>query len=164
MAPPARPERRHQAGVGTAGDELPDGVTVFNNTYPAITRLNPALRFALRAAAKDAAADGVQFHVSSGWRSKKFQERLFDQAVAKYGSVDVAARWVARPGTSVHESGDAVDLGPGGADAWLSRHGAAHGLCQIYQNEPWHYELRPKAPKDGCPAMYANPSDDPRLK
>jgi hypothetical protein len=27
----------------------------------------------------------------------------------------------------------------------LSEHGAQHGLCQIYSNEPWHYELRPEA-------------------
>ena len=31
------------------------------------------------------------------------------------------------------------------ATAWLSEHGAAYGLCQIYGNEPWHYELRPDA-------------------
>ena len=26
----------------------------------------------------------------------------------------------------------------------VSEHGAKYGLCQIYDNEPWHYELRPK--------------------
>ena len=42
-------------------------------------------------------------------------------------------------------SGDAVDIGPFDATAWLSEHGAHYGLCQIYRNEPWHYELRPEA-------------------
>ena len=60
-------------------------------------------------------------------------------------------------------SGDAVDLGPSGA-AWLSEHGAAYGLCQIYRNEPWHYELRPAAAVHGCPAMYADPTHDPRMQ
>ena len=42
-------------------------------------------------------------------------------------------------------SGDAVDIGRSDATAWLSEHGAEYGLCQIYANEPWHYELRPEA-------------------
>ena len=50
------------------------------------------------------------------------------------------------------------------ADAWLSEHGAAYGLCQIYGNEPWHYELRPEAVDHGCPPMYADPTHDPRMQ
>jgi D-alanyl-D-alanine carboxypeptidase len=60
-------------------------------------------------------------------------------------------------------TGDAVDLGPGDAARWLSQHGRAYGLCQIYRNEPWHYELRPGAARDGCPAEYADPAHDPRM-
>ncbi|WP_425442562.1 hypothetical protein [Streptomyces colonosanans] len=39
-------------------------------------------------------------------------------------------------------------------------------MCQNYRNEPWHYELRPKAIDDGCPTMYAyaNPTQDPRMQ
>jgi hypothetical protein len=65
---------------------------------------------------------------------------------------------VATPDTSLHVSGGAVDIGPSRATAWLSRHGAAYGLCRIYRNEPWHYELRREAIEDGCPSMYADPS------
>jgi hypothetical protein len=61
-------------------------------------------------------------------------------------------------------SGDAVDIGPSAARAWLSQHGAEYGLCQIYRNEPWHYELRPEAIDDGCPPMYADPTHDPRMR
>ena len=75
-----------------------------------------------------------------------------------------AARWVATPGRSAHVSGDAVDIGPAAAAAWLSEHGAAYGLCRIYANEPWHYELRPEAGADGCPPMYADPTQDPRMR
>ena len=58
-------------------------------------------------------------------------------------------------------SGDAVDIGPSSAAAWLSGHGAAYGLCQIYGNEPWHYELREEAGTHGCPPSYADPTQDP---
>ena len=71
---------------------------------------------------------------------------------------------MATPGTSAHVAGDAVDIGPSGASSWLSEHGSAYGLCQIYANEPWHYELRPKAIANGCPAMYSDPTQDPRMK
>ena len=81
-----------------------------------------------------------------------------------YGSRAKAARWVARPGTSVHEAGGAVDVGPDLAAAWLSLHGRAYGLCQTYRNEPWHYELRRRAAAHGCPAMYADPTRDPRMR
>jgi hypothetical protein len=127
-----------------------------------VARLDPALLRALRRAANDAARDGVEFVVDSGWRSPAYQQRLLDEAVSSYGSEQEAARWVATPSTSAHVSGDAVDIGSA-ATAWLSEHGAAYGLCRIYGNEPWHYELRPDAIGRGCPAMYADPTDDPRM-
>jgi hypothetical protein len=61
-------------------------------------------------------------------------------------------------------SGDAVDIGPFDATAWLSKHGAGYGLCQIYRNEPWHYELRSEAIDHGCPSMHADPTHDPRMQ
>jgi zinc D-Ala-D-Ala carboxypeptidase len=126
--------------------------------------LDPALVAALRRAATDAAYDGVEFYVKSGWRSPEYQQQLLDEAISKYGSEAEAARWVATPETSPHVSGDAVDLGPSDATAWLAEHGAAYGLCQIYGNEPWHYELRPEAVDQGCPPMYPDPTHDPRMQ
>jgi D-alanyl-D-alanine carboxypeptidase len=128
---------------------------------PAVANLDPALSDALRRATAVAAGDGITVDVTSGWRSREDQEQLFREAVAKYGSADEATRWVALPGTSPHESGDAVDIGPAEATAWMSRHGAEYGLCQIYRNEPWHFELRPV--DHGCPPMYADPTHDPRM-
>jgi len=84
--------------------------------------------------------------------------------VAKYGSEAEAARWVATGTTSPHVSGEAVDLGPAEATEWLSARGAAYGLCRIYANEPWHFELRPDAVEHGCPVMYADPTHDPRMQ
>ncbi|GAA3560887.1 hypothetical protein GCM10022295_48890 [Streptomyces osmaniensis] len=60
--------------------------------------------------------------------------------------------------------GDAVDIGRSDATERLSRHGAEYGLCQIYRNEPWHYELRTEAIEHGCPRMYADPTQDPRTQ
>src|SRR5687768_15667089 len=74
--------------------------------------LDPALLDAMSRAATDAADEGVELTVTSGRRSPEHQARLFREAVAKYGSEQAAARWVARPTTSAHVSGDAVDVGP----------------------------------------------------
>ena len=150
--------------LGEADGAVPDGTTVFDDEIPGVANLDPALLGALRQAATDAADDGVEFFVDSGWRSPEYQEQLLHEAVSKYGSEEEAARWVATPNTSAHVSGDAVDIGPSDATAWLSEHGAEYGLCQIYSNEPWHYELRPEAIDHGCPPMYADPTHDPRMQ
>jgi len=149
--------------LGEAGGAVPAGTTVFDGEVPGVAKLDPALLRAVRRAATDAAGDGVQFFVDSGWRSPAYQEHLLREAVSKYGSEAQAARWVATPETSAHVSADAVDIGHSRAAAWLAQHGAAYGLCQIYGNEPWHYELRREAIDHGCPAMYADPTHDPRM-
>jgi LAS superfamily LD-carboxypeptidase LdcB len=126
--------------------------------------LDPRLADALRRATADAAAEGVQLLIQSGRRSPEHQQRLLEEAVAKYGSEAEAARWVATPETSAHVSGDAVDIGPAAGAAWLSAHGAEYGLCQIYRNEPWHFERRAETGDFGCPQMYRDPTHDPRLQ
>lgn len=153
-------------GTVTAADGLiveGQEPSVFDDASPAVVNLDPALLDAVRRAAEDAAADGVEFVVNSGWRSAEHQEQLLRDAVAFYGSAEEAARWVATAETSEHVSGDAVDIGPLRALDWLAQHGSAYGLCQIYANEPWHYELRPDAVESGCPQMYNDPTDDPRM-
>lgn len=149
---------------GEADGALAAGVSVFDDRIPALANLDPGLLAALRLAARGAARDGVEIFVNSGWRSPEYQERLLREAVSKYGSEAEAARWVATPATSPHVSGDAVDIGPSDATVWLSEHGADYGLCQTYGNEPWHYELRPEAMNDDCPAMHPDPTHDPRMR
>ena len=152
-------------GVITEADGLlPDGVTVFDDQYPGVANLDPDLLRALREAATDAADDGIDFYVNSGWRSPEYQNQLLREAVSEYGSEEEAARWVATADTSPHVSGDAVDIGHSDSTAWLSEHGAEYRLCQIYSNEPWHYELRPEAINHRCPRMYADPTHDPRMQ
>ena len=162
--PPAEARGDGPAPLGDTGFAVPVPTAVFDEHVPGVANLDPALLEALRWAAADAAAAGVQLVVDSGWRSPAYQERLLHEAVWKYGSEEEAARWVATPNTSAHVSGAAVDIGPSGAAAWLSDHGAAYGLCQVYANEPWHYELRSGAAGRGCPPMYADAAHDPRMK
>jgi D-alanyl-D-alanine carboxypeptidase len=150
------PHDRHRE----TGGPVPAGTTVFDDSVRGVARLDPDLLGALRRASTDA---GIRFVVDSGWRSPAYQERLLHEAIAKYGSEAEAARWVARPETSEHVKGAAVDLGSAAA-TWLSAHGAAYGLCRIYANEPWHYELRPDAVAHGCPPVYADPTHDPRMQ
>ncbi|MCW2915375.1 MAG: peptidase [Actinomycetia bacterium] len=163
--PPGDHKRADRKGAhGEADGALPDGVTVFDDGYPAVAKLDPDLLQALREAATDAADDGVKLYVNSGWRSPERQNQLLREAVSKYGSEEEAARWVATADTSPHVSGDAIDIGQSNATAWLSEHGAEYGLCQIYSNEPWHYELRTNAIDHGCSRMYADPTQDPRMQ
>jgi zinc D-Ala-D-Ala carboxypeptidase len=154
----------HRGALGEADGVVPDGTTVFDDEIPGVANLDSALLGALRQAATDAADDGVEFFVTSGWRSSEYQNQLLREAISEYGSEEEAARWVATADTSPHVSGDAIDIGHFDATAWLSEHGAEYGLCQIYRNESWHYELRPKAIDHGCPPMYADPTHDPRMQ
>jgi hypothetical protein len=124
---------------------------------PTVANLDPDLLDAVRAAARDARAAGVRLHITSGWRSREHQQRLFDEAVGRYGSEEEARRFVATPDASAHVTGDAVDIGPTEADDWLGRHGADYGLCQVFANEIWHFELATE-PGGPCPEMLPDSS------
>lgn len=164
--PPAETSAAGSDGMVDAADGvLPEGVRPPETDLPGISNLEPALLQALREAADDAAATrDVVLTVTSGWRSPEYQEQLLADAVLTYGSQEEAARWVATPATSPHVTGNAVDIGPYDAIDWLSRFGAEYGLCQIYVNEPWHFELRPEAVGSSCPRPYIDPTEDPRLQ
>ena len=116
------------------------------------SRLDPDLHDAVRAAMRDARADGVEMRITSGWRSREHQQRLLDEAIERYGGREEALRLVATPDTSAHVTGDAVDIGPAEADHWLIEHGAAYGLCQVFANEIWHFELATE-PGGTCPPL-----------
>jgi zinc D-Ala-D-Ala carboxypeptidase len=161
---PAVLRSEHRGAPGKADGAVPNGTTIFDDEIPGVANVDPGLLSALRQGATDAADNGVEFLVESGWRSPGYQEQLLREAISKYGSEAEAARWVATPNTSAHVKGDAVDIGPSDAAEWLSEHGAAYGLCQIYANEPWHFELRPEATDRGCPPVYADPTHDPRMQ
>jgi zinc D-Ala-D-Ala carboxypeptidase len=155
-APPA-PLTIGPAATDTVGGWIPDGQTLspFDVSNPALAQLDPALLNAVQDAARAAASEGIGLRITSGWRSVGFQERLFDDAVRTYGSADIASQYVASPDVSKHVVGQAVDVAPVDADKWLIRNGAQFGLCQIYANELWHFELAVDEQRN-CPPLRPN--------
>lgn len=140
-----------------------DGYPVYGERFglsddvPAVTNLDPALLDALRRAASAARADnGTEITLTAGWRSERYQRYLFQQAVHKYGSVQEASRWVMPGTTSKHLAGQAADVATVDAMEWLKSSGARFGLCQVYSNENWHYELT--ARKGVCPPLLTDSS------
>jgi hypothetical protein len=102
--------------------------------------MNPQLVAALQGLF--AAAPG-RVWITSGWRSPEKQKQLWHAALEKYGDPEVADNWVARPGSSHHESGDAGDLGFENADVreWVHANASRFGLRFPMSHEPWHIEM-----------------------
>jgi D-alanyl-D-alanine carboxypeptidase len=146
-----------QAATDTYGGWIPNGQTLspFDVSNPALAQLDPRLLNAIQDAARAAAAQGVDLRIASGWRSKGFQQQLLEDAVGKYVNVDIARQFVASPDVSKHVVGQAVDVAPVDADNWLIRNGAQFGLCQIYANELWHFELAVDQ-QGNCPPLRPN--------
>jgi D-alanyl-D-alanine carboxypeptidase len=145
------------AATDTVGGFIADGkrISPFDVDNPAISQLDPLLRKAIQDAARQSRAEGVVVEITSGWRSKGFQQRLFADAVRTYGNAAAAAQYVASPDLSKHVLGEAVDVGPVAADNWLMRNGGQFGLCQIYANEVWHFELVADG-QGNCPPLKPN--------
>lgn len=53
---------------------------------------------------------GIRVEVISSYRSVKHQQELWNKALKKYGSAARARRWVAPPGHSYHNFGQAIDV------------------------------------------------------
>ncbi|WP_222593221.1 D-alanyl-D-alanine carboxypeptidase family protein [Cellulomonas composti] len=119
--------------------------------------LDPELARRFARAQDAAAADGVDLTLTSGRRTAAEQQQLVDDALARYGSVREAHRWVLPPESSAHVQGLAIDVGPTAGALWLGEHGLEHGLCRAYENEVWHFEKLPDG-ADACPPMAADSS------
>lgn len=79
--------------------------------------------------------------VVSALRSPERQAQLWAEALEKHGSAEAADDWVARPGTSMHERGLAVDLGGDLAEAVRLVDELGLPLDRPLPHEPWHFEL-----------------------
>ena len=114
---------------------------------------------------EDAKKDGIKLWISSGYRSIELQTKLFNRQVESEKSKTVisqeeaekrAAMVVARPGTSEHNTGLAVDFN--GVENnfyttkeydWLVKNAHKYGFIERYQKkwkertgviyEPWHF-------------------------
>jgi secretion/DNA translocation related TadE-like protein len=100
--------------------------------------LQPAMR---RAVDRLIEASNGHVYLVSGTRSTARQTELWHEALEKYGDPEIADNWVARPGTSKHEAGLAVDLGGdlGLAVRLVDELGLP--LWRPMPWEPWHFEL-----------------------
>lgn len=84
------------------------------------------------------AASGGRLKIKSGYRSTARQSALWNAALAEYGSAAKARKWVAPPGKSNHEKGQAADLG--GDLKWAHANAARFGLHFPMKHEAWHVE------------------------
>ncbi len=112
---------------------------------------------------KAAEADGTPLMLSSAYRSRDDQQKLYDLYLTLQGRTYVDS-YVALPGTSEHETGLVIDIASESPDclkdsdkcnlhpnsiAWLSKNAARFGFLQRYPSgkqsitgiagEAWHY-------------------------
>jgi hypothetical protein len=120
--------------------------------------LNPLLLLRFQAAQAIAAQVGIPLRITSGYRSRETQAKLFADEVIKLGSETEAAKWVLPPLYSHHPQGTAIDVNYNfdrPSTKWLEINGYKFGLCRAYANEWWHFEglTSPGVP---CPPMKVN--------
>lgn len=88
--------------------------------------------------------------INSGFRDIQRQQELWLQALKKYGSPEIARKWVAPPGNSQHNKGAAADLGFANDSArqWVHQNAGTFGLSFPLNNEDWHIEDSAARSKD----------------
>lgn len=135
-----------------------DGILVVNKTYALPADYNPGVDPDAQAAfdkmQADAAKEGLNIYISSGFRSYDYQAGLYDRYVQRSGKAE-ADRYSARAGHSEHQTGLAFDLNSIDmtfADTdeceWANKHCAEYGFIIRYPKgsesitgymyEPWH--------------------------
>lgn len=143
-----------------SSDYVPAGlVSLVKNDLYEINKNNLSLRpeaaEALKVLAAAAKKDGVTLTVSSSYRSYEYQKNLFDYWV-KVDGLEEAERESARPGTSQHQLGMAIDFAPvddafdkTAAGQWVYKNAAKYGWSLSfpkgyeditgYRWECWHF-------------------------
>ena len=149
-------DKKHNIG----SDYVPrDLKPVKNNDFWNVSRndlsLRPESYAALEELSRAALRDGIKLMVSSTYRSYKYQEGLFNRYVKQDGLAE-AERYSARPGTSQHQLGAAVDFGSITEDwgdtkmgKWVYNHASDYGWSLSfprdyedvtgYMWECWHF-------------------------
>ncbi len=137
---------------------LPDGMKVDERAYDSLTAMLEACREA-----------GLRPKICSAYRTQAKQTYLYNNKITRLRNAgysraaaqEEAGRWVARPGTSEHQLGLAVDIVSQSYQAltkkqektaeqkWLMEHCWEYGFILRYPNdkseitgigyEPWHY-------------------------
>lgn len=137
---------------------LSNGEKVSSKIYPSLQQMFD-----------DARASGLHLFVASGYRTEKYQRQLLEEKEAEYMEKGLpwlvakkkAREWVAKPGTSEHQLGLAVDINAEEGYSsqkvydWLNDNCYKYGFIRRYPtnkkditgviNEPWHYRYVGKA-------------------
>lgn len=116
-------------------------------------RLRPDVLGAWRRLHTEAKRQGIELCLQDGKRSRGQQRREFDEAVRRFGSPELAARYVLPPEKSEHVKGIAADVQPFASAAWVERTGHALGWCRRYENEYWHFEYDRRYAAGECPLL-----------
>ncbi len=103
VAPKPRPQMPTQYPAGIHDTGLKD-------KYGRKILLTGEAERGLRDVLAVAKSKGIRVDVFSSYRSVEHQRDLFNKAVKKYGSVAKARKWVAPPGKSRHNAGQAIDV------------------------------------------------------
>ncbi|MBO4320539.1 MAG: M15 family metallopeptidase [Treponema sp.] len=149
-------DKKHFVGE----DYVPKGlVKISQNSHYNVSRndlsLRPDVEKALTVMADAALEDGIKLMVSSTYRSYEYQKNLFARYVREDGE-ELASRYSAKPGTSQHQLGVAIDFGSVTDDfaltkmgKWLNQHSEEYGWSlsfpQDYEDvtgfmwECWHF-------------------------
>lgn len=162
-SPSQQPAGRSRFRLGTSSaarrdltPARPEELVTVRRTGDSRIMLKPAAAAALRRltdAAREAGFSPPLLRPESGFRSIEHQLTLWNRALNRYGSDRIARRWVAPPGRSVHQTGNAVDLNLGmGISSrtaqeqrelpihqWLRSNAPQFGF-RPYGPEPWHWE------------------------
>lgn len=138
---------------------IPDGYETELVDVPGGERVDQRIYEPLMEMLDAAAAEDLGPIVVSGFRTQEKQQRLYDEKIQKYQnqgytkeeSVEMAEQWVARPGTSEHQLGLAVDINGATYDIylWLQANSYKYGFIFRYPGskaeitgvaeEVWHY-------------------------
>ena len=166
-------DKKHHVG----SDYVPEDLMSLNgndawNVSRKDLSLRPEAYRALEELSKAALEDGIKLLVSSTYRSYSYQERLFARYVSEDGE-ELAERYSARPGTSQHQLGCAVDFGSITDDwgdtrmgKWVYEHAADYGWSlsfpQGYEDvtgymwECWHFRYIGKTACDFQKKWFSN--------
>ncbi len=149
-------DKKHFVGEDYVPKDL---VKVSGNSHYNVSRndlsLRPDVEEALTVMADAALEDGIKLMVSSTYRSYEYQKNLFARYVREDGE-ELASRYSAKPGTSQHQLGVAIDFGSVTDDfaltkmgKWLNQHSEEYGWSlsfpQDYEDvtgfmwECWHF-------------------------
>lgn len=96
--------------------EMPSSFSIDSNSQNIISSLDESMKPYARAFLEAAGAAGLKLTLTQGYRSKEYQERLYEQGRTTPGAVVTNAK----PGLSKHNFGVAIDVAP------LNEHGKAY--------------------------------------